>query len=90
MARTRFPGDWEEWNVEKNPPAVAGQTTVAAAPPPPAPRPVSAMVGLTPGFTPDYRNLILSNPSYLARKNSNTLDVNQRRLRGAQRCSRWR
>lgn len=75
--QTRVADDWSQWDVTKNPPAVAGQTSVAAAPPSPSPRPVSATVGLTPGYTPDYRNLILSDPSYLAWKNSGTLDVNQ-------------
>lgn len=55
----------------------AGQTSVAplaVAPPRPNPQ---GVIGLTPGFTPNYTSLIQKDPSYLSYKNSSTLDVNQ-------------
>lgn len=55
----------------------AGTSTVA--PTPPAPPVVTPLknVGLTEGWTPNYKNQILSNPAYLSWKNSANLDVAQ-------------
>lgn len=77
MALTYGDGDgYFDWLRPDAPPR-AGQTSVAPlAVAPPRPNPQN-IIGLTPGFTPNYTSLIQNDPSYLSYKNSSTLDVNQ-------------
>src|SRR5206468_1632322 len=50
------------------------QTPAATAPPP---VPIGSVLGLTPGYTPDYQALIQADPSYLAWQNSSAKDLAQ-------------
>src|SRR5206468_8327531 len=50
------------------------QTPAATAPPP---VPIGSVLGLTPGYTPDYSALIQADPSYLAWQNSSAKDLAQ-------------
>src|SRR5579859_5111636 len=81
-------------------PPRAGQTSVASVDPwaAPAAPPPNPAVTLSPGYTPDYRSLLESDPAYLAWKNNGQLDMNtgcraaQGSLAGARRRlrrARW-
>lgn len=75
MAWSYGESDYNEWFKPEAPPR-AGQTQVRPVPPPP-PQAPNEVIGLTPGFTPNYKALIESNPAYLTYKSNATLDVNQ-------------
>lgn len=65
----------DQFDPFKNPPRQAGMSVVApGAMAPPAPNP-SVQIGA--GFTPNYKDLILGDPSYLAWKNNSQLDLSQ-------------
>jgi hypothetical protein len=69
-------GGYLEW-LDPHAPPRAGQTSVAPiSVQPPTPNP-QGVIGLTPGFTPNYAALIQNDPSYLAYKNTGQLDINQ-------------
>jgi hypothetical protein len=67
----------DQWDILKNPPKVAGSTSVAPLSAGYTGQAPTSVVGLQQGWTPDYRSLILGDPSYLSWKNNATLDVNQ-------------
>jgi hypothetical protein len=73
-----FPDDdYMDWLKPGGAPPRAGQSlTAPATVAPPAPTPLGR-VGLTPGWTPDYKALIRSNPAYLSWQNNATMDVQQ-------------
>lgn len=71
----------EKWGGKAAPaPTPGGKSSVAPIYTPPASP--SASVALSPGFTPDYRSLILGDPAYLAWQNDSNLSTAQA---GAQR-----
>jgi hypothetical protein len=73
-------GELTDWTTKRRP---AKATQVSTPDPPPwntssyTGGPPSARIGLDPGWTPNYEQLILNDPSYLSWKNSGQLDISQ-------------
>lgn len=66
----------DDQNWFQKPPR-AGQTSVAPVSQGSSPAPPPGSVVVAPGYTPNYKDLILNDPSYLAWKNSASLDLHQ-------------
>lgn len=75
-----FNMQWDPTQPDPRPARPTSPTEAAAAPAPSAPPP--GVVGLTPGYNPDWANLIKSDPAYLSWANNSERTLNDS---GAQR-----
>jgi hypothetical protein len=67
----------EKWAARSGTSSRPGKFNVAPASTAPPVQAPLGNIGLTPGYTPNYKDLILHDPSYLSYQNNATLDVNQ-------------